>query len=340
MAKILIASDHAGFHLKEELKKHFTSEHEFIDFGPNSSDSVDYPDYAHILSQKISESKDSFGILICGSGIGMSMVANRYKDVRAALCLNEKMANVSKTDIKNAVKEVYDADVEAIRNLSGLATNLTQNGKLVIPGGLEIDGEVTMKKGLKITGRLDGQGSNCLELVGGLKVNNGTVVINRSDDYRALDVIAKGGIKVTGDVNAEGNGYFGPAYIGKHAKNNSNYAQFSHKDRTGKSDYALLQKNDGNTYMNASKSKNLYILKSQIVPPVCPACPPVIEGGGCPSACKAKCAPCPRPPPIPPCPPCERCPEPQFKCKKVPDYRNILPGNLPRPLLNDFSQFT
>ncbi len=96
MAKILIASDHAGFHLKEELKKHFTSEHEFIDFGPNSSDSVDYPDYAHILSQKISESKNSFGVLICGSGIGMSMVANRYKDVRAALCLNEKMAQLSR----------------------------------------------------------------------------------------------------------------------------------------------------------------------------------------------------------------------------------------------------
>tara|TARA_B100000161_G_scaffold43316_1_gene26775 strand:+ start:9 stop:446 length:438 start_codon:yes stop_codon:yes gene_type:complete len=96
MAKILIASDHAGFHLKEELKKHFTSEHEFIDLGSNSSDSVDYPDYAHILSQKISESKDSFGILICGSGIGMSMVANRYKDVRAALCLNEKMAQLSR----------------------------------------------------------------------------------------------------------------------------------------------------------------------------------------------------------------------------------------------------
>jgi hypothetical protein len=86
--------------------------------------------------------------------------------------------------------------------------------------------------------------------------------------------------------------------------------------------------------------ENLYILKSEIVPPVCPACPPVIQGGSCPEACKAKCAPCPRPPPIPPCPPCERCPEPQFQCKKVPDYKNIIPGNLPRPLLNDFSQFT
>lgn len=86
--------------------------------------------------------------------------------------------------------------------------------------------------------------------------------------------------------------------------------------------------------------ENLYILKSEIVPPVCPACPPVIQGGGCPEAYKAKCPPCPRPPPIPPCPPCERCPEPQFQCKKVPDYKNIIPGNLPRPLLNDFSQFT
>ena len=96
MAKILIASDHAGFHLKEELKKHFKSEHEFIDFGPNSSDSVDYPDYAHILSQKISESKNSFGLLICGSGIGMSMVANRQIDVRGAVCFNEKLAHLSR----------------------------------------------------------------------------------------------------------------------------------------------------------------------------------------------------------------------------------------------------
>ena len=96
MTKVLIASDHAGFQLKEELKKHFKNEHEFIDFGPNSNDSVDYPDYAHILSQKISEIENSFGLLICGSGIGMSIVANRYKDVRAALCLNEKMAQLSR----------------------------------------------------------------------------------------------------------------------------------------------------------------------------------------------------------------------------------------------------
>ena len=121
-----------------------------------------------------------------------------------------------------------------------------------------------MKKGLKITGTLHEQGSNCLELVGGLSVKNGTVLINRSDNYRALDVVAKGGIRVTGnvnaegDVNAKGNGYFGPAYIGKHGKTNSSYAQFSNSNRTGTSDYALIQHSDGTTYMNTSKGKNLY----------------------------------------------------------------------------------
>tara|TARA_Y100000591_G_scaffold331535_1_gene365766 strand:- start:4888 stop:6228 length:1341 start_codon:yes stop_codon:yes gene_type:complete len=83
-----------------------------------------------------------------------------------------------------------------------------------------------------------------------------------------------------------------------------------------------------------------YVLKSQIVPPVCPACPPVLAGGGCPAACKAKCAPCPRPPPIQPCPPCARCPEPDFQCKKVPNYgTRDIPGALPMPRLNSFSQF-
>ena len=96
MIKVAIASDHAGFKLKEDLKKHFKNDYYFLDFGTNSSDSVDYPDFAHKLSQKISENKDHFGLLICGSGVGMSMVANRYKDVRAALCLNEKMAKLSR----------------------------------------------------------------------------------------------------------------------------------------------------------------------------------------------------------------------------------------------------
>ena len=88
MIKILIASDHAGFILKNKLMNYFKNKFEFTDFGTNSEESVDYPDFAHKLASKISTKKLS-GVLICGSGVGMSMVANRYNNVRAALCLNE-----------------------------------------------------------------------------------------------------------------------------------------------------------------------------------------------------------------------------------------------------------
>lgn len=71
--------------------------------------------------------------------------------------------------------------------------------------------------------------------------------------------------------------------------------------------------------------EDLYILKSQIVPPVCPACPSNAS--------------CPRQEPPPPCPPCARCPEPAFTCKKVPNYRANDPNTLPRPILTDFSTF-
>lgn len=75
----------------------------------------------------------------------------------------------------------------------------------------------------------------------------------------------------------------------------------------------------------APGDEDLYILKSEIVPPVCPACP--------------QSAACPRQKPCPPCPPCARCPEPAFECKKVPNYRLAQNPYLPRPVLNDFSQF-
>ena len=95
MIKILIASDHAGFVLKNKLIDHFKNEFEFTDYGTNSEESVDYPDFAHKLANEISI-KNLTGVLICGSGLGMSMVANRYKNVRAALCFNENMAKLSR----------------------------------------------------------------------------------------------------------------------------------------------------------------------------------------------------------------------------------------------------
>ncbi len=96
MKRVLIASDHAGFKLKKILIEELQGEIKFEDLGPFSENSVDYPDYAIKLSKKINFKKDIFGVLICGSGIGMSMVANRFKNVRAALCMNNEMSSLAR----------------------------------------------------------------------------------------------------------------------------------------------------------------------------------------------------------------------------------------------------
>ena len=96
MNEILIASDHAGYNLKKILIQELQGKIKFDDLGPFSEDSVDYPDYAIKLSKKIDLKKDLLGVLICGSGIGMSMVANRFKNVRAALCMNNKMSMLAR----------------------------------------------------------------------------------------------------------------------------------------------------------------------------------------------------------------------------------------------------
>jgi len=97
LRKILIASDHAGFKLKEIIKKYLSKQKiKVIDLGPSNLIKVDYPDYAHKLSKKINLNTKLTGILVCGSGIGMEMTANRYKNVRAALCYNQKSAELSR----------------------------------------------------------------------------------------------------------------------------------------------------------------------------------------------------------------------------------------------------
>ena len=96
---VLIASDHAGYQLKEFLKHHFSFQkihYKVKDLGTYSSESVDYPDYAHLLSRLISNGEQERAILLCGSGIGMSIVANRYPNVRAALCWNYEIARLSR----------------------------------------------------------------------------------------------------------------------------------------------------------------------------------------------------------------------------------------------------
>ena len=95
--KVILASDHAGFKLKEEIKKFLIKKREkVLDLGTRNTNLVDYPDYAHLLSKKITNNKNQFGILICGSGTGMSMAANKHKNVRAALCYNTKSTKLSR----------------------------------------------------------------------------------------------------------------------------------------------------------------------------------------------------------------------------------------------------
>tara|TARA_B100001179_G_scaffold120976_1_gene86447 strand:+ start:81 stop:530 length:450 start_codon:yes stop_codon:yes gene_type:complete len=95
--KVILASDHAGFKLKEEIKKFLIKKRKkVLDLGTKNTSSVDYPDYAHLLSKKMKKSKNQFGILICGSGIGMSMAANKHKYIRAALCYSIKSTQLSR----------------------------------------------------------------------------------------------------------------------------------------------------------------------------------------------------------------------------------------------------
>ena len=93
MKKIFIASDHAGYSLKNSIISKFKK---INDLGPKSKDSVDYPDFAKKLSKKVASNKGSFGILICGSGMGMAIAANKNKNIRAALCYSKKNTKLSR----------------------------------------------------------------------------------------------------------------------------------------------------------------------------------------------------------------------------------------------------
>ena len=96
MKKIFIASDHAGFRLKKNVISRLSKTKKIIDLGPESRDSVDYPDFARNLSKKVASNKGSFGILICGSGMGMAIAANKTKNIRAALCYSVKNTKLSR----------------------------------------------------------------------------------------------------------------------------------------------------------------------------------------------------------------------------------------------------
>ena len=97
MKTIFISSDHAGFKLKENIKDFLTNKKiKFKDLGPNNDNRVDYPDYAHKVARKVKINKSNMGILICGSGTGMNIAANKHKNIRAAQCFNLKSTKLSR----------------------------------------------------------------------------------------------------------------------------------------------------------------------------------------------------------------------------------------------------
>ena len=97
MKKIFISSDHAGFKLKEAIKVYLSKKKlSFQDLGPNNDERVDYPDFAHKVAKKVITNKNNVGILVCGTGMGMNIAANKHKNIRAAQCFNLKSTKLSR----------------------------------------------------------------------------------------------------------------------------------------------------------------------------------------------------------------------------------------------------
>tara|TARA_B100001540_G_scaffold189569_1_gene167101 strand:+ start:161 stop:598 length:438 start_codon:yes stop_codon:yes gene_type:complete len=95
--KVSLASDHAGFNLKEKIKKFLIKKKiKVVDLGPKNNNSVDYPDYAKKVAKNVSSKKSNVGILVCGSGTGMAMSANKVKKIRAAVCYNKASTRLSR----------------------------------------------------------------------------------------------------------------------------------------------------------------------------------------------------------------------------------------------------
>ncbi|MBI4030166.1 MAG: ribose 5-phosphate isomerase B [Proteobacteria bacterium] len=114
---VAIACDHAGFPLKKALKKAYGGRYKWLDLGTNSTDSCNYADYGHEMAGAIEAGRADRGIIICGTGVGISIAANRHKAVRAALCSNATMARLA--------REHNDANVLALgARITGVAVAL------------------------------------------------------------------------------------------------------------------------------------------------------------------------------------------------------------------------
>ena len=96
-SKIVIGSDHAGFEYKEAIKQYLVKNNvEIIDVGTHSTESCDYPDYAHAAAREIENGNSEYGILICGSANGVAITANKHQKIRAALCWQNEIASLAR----------------------------------------------------------------------------------------------------------------------------------------------------------------------------------------------------------------------------------------------------
>ncbi len=119
--RIAIGSDHAGFEQKQQIKAHLEAGgHEVVDLGSRSEDSVDYPDYAVAVGRSVTSGEAALGVLVCGTGIGMSIAANKVDGVRAANVLNEEFARLA--------RQHNDANVVAV---SGRFVPIEENQRIV-----------------------------------------------------------------------------------------------------------------------------------------------------------------------------------------------------------------
>ena len=129
--KIFIASDHAGFDLKQKLIEEMPND-TFEDLGTNSKESVDYTDYANKLADRLSKNNNRKGVLICGTGVGMSMAANKFNNIRAGLVYNSEVAKL--------IREHNDANIlvlpgkymdlkEALKSLDNFISSPFEGGR-------------------------------------------------------------------------------------------------------------------------------------------------------------------------------------------------------------------
>jgi len=121
MRKVVIGSDHAGFLMKEKIKKELGGEYEFVDLGTNTEDSVDYPVYGEKVGRQVALTPGGIGVVVCGSGVGIGMAANKVDGIRCALAYSKRTAEMSRLHNNANVlatagrEETVDDPVEIVR---------------------------------------------------------------------------------------------------------------------------------------------------------------------------------------------------------------------------------